>query len=154
VLSLGIGRAAFETTRRFVRDLPAGADRHQPQVTRFALADFEVELGTVYACAAQAVRHGVAGGTDGHLECTRFKLHATTHLAAAVARAAQLFGADGMTSRWCIERLFRDAQAVTAMGPANHLIREQVAQQILAAREEEESHDAEHQLRGRIPVPL
>lgn len=133
MLALGIGRAAFEAARRFVTgSFPGTSDLRQSQTLRFALADLEIELGAAYAYAAQAVRYTTAQAPDVHLECTRFKVHATARLAACAARVVQLCGAAGMTSGLPVERHLRDAQAVVAMGPANHLVREQVADQILA----------------------
>jgi alkylation response protein AidB-like acyl-CoA dehydrogenase len=137
VLALGIGRAAFDVARRYVTsDMLGRSGLSQSQAVRFALSELEVELGAAYAYAAQAVRYAAAGASDVHLDCIRFKLHATARLAECVARAAQLCGAVGMTSELPVERHLRDAQAAVAMGPTNHLIREQVAHQILTNPDE------------------
>jgi alkylation response protein AidB-like acyl-CoA dehydrogenase len=146
VLALGIGRAAFDATRRFVAgNLPGISGLGQSQAVRFVLTDLEVELGAAYAYAAQAARYVAWGAPGVQLDCTRFKLHATTRVAECVARAAQLCGAPGMTSDLPVERHLRDAHAVVAMGPANHLVRDQVAHQILASPEERERNGHEQQ---------
>lgn len=138
LLALGVARAAYEEAKRAVSGEWEGMRESSGfQNTRFTLADLEVRLGSAYAYAAQTIDYMHEGAPRMHVECSKVKLQATTTAADITAAAMQLCGARGATAPWPVERHFRDARATLLMGPANEMLRERIAGQLLTEKERE-----------------
>lgn len=129
VLGLGIGSAALEATCHFVK----GRGTAQFQAVRFALADMAVELEgarlLVYEAARQADLASPVADRLGLLA----KIRAAEAAQAITAAAVQLWGQTGFHRGHPIERLFRDARALSIMGPTSELCRDLVASRDLEA---------------------
>ena len=123
----------YEEAKLSVTGLASGArDITVYQNTRLVLAELELKLGAAYAYAAEVVKRMNAGANNLHVECTKVKVHAS-EMACELANAVmRLAGGRGLSSQWPFERHFRDAQATILMGPANELIKERIAAQVLA----------------------
>jgi alkylation response protein AidB-like acyl-CoA dehydrogenase len=132
ILGLGIARAAYEELKRLVRGCtPAMRDITEYQNTRFVLADLDIALGTAYAYAAAAIRYSESGRPMAHLECSRVKSYLSGVALHVTSAAMQLAGSRAYTTALPLERNFRDARAIGAMGPTNEIIREKVSAQLL-----------------------
>jgi alkylation response protein AidB-like acyl-CoA dehydrogenase len=134
LLALGIARAAFDAILEIVVGGGGGqrtAALAQQQVTRFALADLDLRLGTAYAYAASVASTVATGGDDAALECSKLKLWASAAAADVSATATQLAGSRGFRTDCPLERYLRDARATLLMGPSNDLIRERIADRLI-----------------------
>jgi alkylation response protein AidB-like acyl-CoA dehydrogenase len=133
LLALGIARAAYEDAKVSVQGLAHGSRNTTGfQSTRCTIADMELKLGAAYAYAASVVHLLKAGVSDLHVECTKIKVHASETACEVVSAAVRLAGGRGFSADWPFERHFRDAQATVLMGPANEVVKERIATQVLA----------------------
>jgi alkylation response protein AidB-like acyl-CoA dehydrogenase len=133
LIALGISRAMYEEAKQAVTGKWNGMrDTTTYQNTRFGIADIEVKISTAYALATQTVEYIEQGMEDIHLECLKFKIHATTTVTDISSMVLQLVGARGFVGDWPIEKLFRDARATLLMGPSNEVIKEWIAGKITA----------------------
>jgi alkylation response protein AidB-like acyl-CoA dehydrogenase len=132
LLGLGISRAAYEELKPLVRGRTREMrDITEYQHTRFVLADMEIALSAAYAYAAAVVRHCEARRAGAHLECTKAKTYLSRVAVDVTSSAMQLVGSRAYTTALPLERNFRDARAIGAMGPTTEIIRERVADHLL-----------------------
>jgi len=132
LLALGIAAASYSELLASVTGANGSmVDSTGFQHTRLTLAGLEMQLGSAYAYAAQAVRYAASDITQKNLECLRSKVQASETATALTSGAMQLVGSRAFRSGHPLERHFRDARATSLMGPCTEVVKEQVAASIL-----------------------
>jgi len=131
MIALGIARSAYEKLAPWTRgDWPQVRQTTEYQNTRFTLAEIEVQLGSAYAYAAQAIEYAHRDPNGAGVDCVKVKLHASTTGLSVTSAAMRLAGARGFRRDCPFERHWRDSQATLLMGPTNEIVKERVAAQI------------------------
>lgn len=108
--ALGIGWAAFEATRRYVKERRQfGRALGDFQATQHRLATMATELEVAHLLTLRAA-HGKATGRAFGRDAAMAKLYASEAAGRACDGAVQLHGGYGYSREFPVERLFRDVR--------------------------------------------
>lgn len=124
VIGLGIGRTALHHAVQSARE--GGLGRHQ--ALRFMVADAEMRLSAARALVYEAATLADQGAPTAGAASLRAKVVAAEAAVAVADTALQLFGGRGYRREVGAERHYRDARALSLMGPTSELCRDMLGQ--------------------------
>lgn len=133
LIALGVASAAFEAAcDGALGHGPGARDISGFQATRFRLAEMETRLARAYALAADTVHLAASKRPVSPSDFLRVKLAASETAVDIANDALRLAGGKGFHADWPYERHLRDAYATVLMGPTNEIIKERIAERLIA----------------------
>lgn len=110
-LAIGIARAAFAATVRYVSDKGAhGRARAESQTIQFMLAEMSTQIDAARVLTWRAATDRAGGGAGGAAMAKLLACQAATRVS---GDAVQALGSDGCLRVYPVERHFRDAKVAT-----------------------------------------
>ncbi|MEM6730838.1 MAG: acyl-CoA dehydrogenase family protein [Myxococcota bacterium] len=130
-LALGLGRGAFENSRRYSTERKQfGKSLGQFQAIQFKLADMATELDAADLLVRRAAALCDAGKPFGK-EASMCKLFASEAAMRATDQAIQIHGGYGYTAEFPVERAYRDAKLCTIGEGTSEIQRIVIARHVL-----------------------
>ena len=128
LLALGIATNAFEEVRASALGYSKNSrDITKYQSTRFNFAEMENQIQAAYALATSIINRIGASDEVKPEEFLRVKLIASETAVDIASKALRMAGGRGFHCDWPFERHLREAFSSVAMGPANEIIKEKLA---------------------------
>jgi len=133
-MALGAAQRAFDEAAEYIRNREAFGKRLADfQGLRWMIADMKVKLD-----AARLLIHRAASnathGFPSESEAAVAKTFANEAALEVISDAMQMFGANGYSREFPLERLYRDARAFSIAGGATQLQRNLIARKVLGKR--------------------
>ncbi|MBL4699942.1 MAG: acyl-CoA/acyl-ACP dehydrogenase [Phycisphaeraceae bacterium] len=129
LIAMGVAHAAFvEAANGALGMSPGARDISGYQASRFRLVEMEASLSKLYALSTDAIHKNQGNATD----YLKVKLVASETAVKVAEGALRMAGGRGFHADWPYERHLRDAYATILMGPANEIIKERSAEDILS----------------------
>jgi len=133
-IALGAAQRAYDEAVAYVQERAAfGKHLSDFQGLRWIIADMAVKLEAarllIYRAATNATE-----GFPSELEAAMAKTYANEAALYVVSEAMQLFGANGYSAAYPMERLYRDVRGFAIAGGTTHIQRNLIARKILGRR--------------------
>ena len=122
-VAVGVARAAFEHAWQYAHQRRQGGEpliRHQ--LVRYRLFEMFRKVETARALTRRAMEYNVTAARPSMLASTSAKVTATQTAFEVASDALQLFGGNGMTREYPMEKLLRDARAMLVADGANEFL--------------------------------
>ena len=122
-LSVGVARAAFEHAWDYAHERKQGGQpliRHQH--VRFRLFEMFRKIEAARALTRRVMEYNATAHRPSMLGSTSAKVTASQTAFEVASEALQMFGGNGLTKAYPMEKLFRDARALLIADGANELL--------------------------------
>ena len=129
----GVARAALEHATRYALERKIGnALLATYQATQMKLANMTKDVLAGRLLTFDAARR-IDLGLPAEREASMAKLHATDAAMWIATEAVQIFGGNGLSSEYPVEKLFRDAKVLQIIEGANEVLRAVVATDVITS---------------------
>ena len=134
-MGIGAAQRAFEEAAQYIQDRQAFSKRLSDfQGVRWMVADMKVKLDAawllIHRTASNAER-----GFPSESEAAVAKTFANEAALAVASDAMQLFGANGYSREFVMERIYRDVRAFAIAGGTTQIQRNLIARNVLGKRQ-------------------
>lgn len=122
-ISTGLARAAFELALNYVHERKqGGALLAEHQLTQYRLGGLGIQVEAIRAMARHVAHYTKCSSTPHPYFTAAGKTFCTTELFKVVNESLQLFGGNGLTKEYPMEKLLRDARAMQIEDGENHIL--------------------------------
>lgn len=133
-IALGAAQRAYDEAVDYVQQREAfGRHLSDFQGLRWTIADMAVKLDAARLLIYRAATNATAGFPS-ELEAAMAKTFANEAALSVVSDAMQLFGANGYSTAFALERLYRDVRGFAIAGGTTHIQRNLIARKVLGRR--------------------
>ena len=122
-MAAGLGRAAFELTLAYVHERKqGGATLADLQLTQYRLGGIAMKLEAMKAMARHVGFHTRCAQQPHPYHTASGKVFTCNELSLVMRECMSLFGGNGLTAEYPIEKMFRDAQAMQIEDGENNVL--------------------------------
>jgi alkylation response protein AidB-like acyl-CoA dehydrogenase len=133
-MALGAAQRAFDEAAEYIQNREAFSKRLADfQGLRWMIADMKVKLDAARLLIHRAASNATQGFPS-ESEAAIAKTYANEAALEVISDAMQLFGANGYSREFPLERLYRDARAFAIAGGATQIQRNLIARKVLGKR--------------------
>ena len=133
--AIGISRACYEASVEYATTRETfGKKLAEHEIIAFQVADMRVQIEASKMLTYRAATRSEIPGARISREASMAKVYATEACNTIAARAVQIFGGNGYSREYAVERYYRDARVTTIYEGTSEIQRMVVAKNLLAGR--------------------
>jgi alkylation response protein AidB-like acyl-CoA dehydrogenase len=122
-VAVGVARAAFEHAWKYAHERKQGGlPIIQHQHVRFRLFEMFRKIEAARALTRRVMEYNATAARPSMLASTSAKVTATQTAFEVASDALQMFGGNGLTKEYPMEKLFRDARAMLIADGSNEIL--------------------------------